>query len=129
MWSTFEEKALAKCDHGPMWWCRYVNNPHKSSKTNTVRSLQSSLTALTWTSSLREEVEDSDLAFLEMNIVQKEDGSLKFTVYHKKTHTYQYLSFKRNHLLIHKFGVVHLLHNRTESLVIEEADKEEKEHI
>ena len=66
------------------------------------------------------------MAFLDMNIVQKEDSSLKFMVYHKKTHTVQHLSFKSNR----KLGVVCMLYNRAEGLVMEEADKEkENEHI
>ena len=78
---------------------------------------------------ITEEVEYGGLAFLDMNIVQKKDSSLQFLVYHKKTHTDQYLSFKSNHHLIHMFGVVHKLYNRAETLVAEKADKQKEKHI
>lgn len=59
-----------------------------------------------------------------MSTVKKEDGSLKCMMYHKKTHTSQYLSFKSNHPLIYKLGVLCKLYNRAGSMVKEQADNE-----
>ena len=77
-----------------------------------------------------EEVEDGGLAFLDTNTVQKEDGSLKFMVCHKKKCMDQCLCFKSSHPLIHNHGDVCTLYNGAESLVTEEAVKDkEKEPI
>ena len=60
------------------------------------------------------------MAFLDTNTVKNPDGSLKFTVYRKKTH----------HPLIHKLGVVRTLYNRANDIVTDPDDREkEKDHI
>ena len=63
-------------------------------------------------------------------ITRKEDGSVKSTVYRKKTHTDQYLNFASHHPKHQKLGVVRTLMHRCETITSEEGDKkEEVEHL
>ena len=70
------------------------------------------------------------MLFLDAKFTRKEDGSVKSTVYRKKTHTDQCLNFA-SHLPKHqKLGVVGTLMNRCETITSEEGDKkEEVEHL
>jgi hypothetical protein len=63
------------------------------------------------------------IPFLDMQIVQKEDGHLKLLVYRKKTHTDQYLNFNSQHPLQHKLSVVRTLLTRCSRIVTEADDK------
>ena len=50
----------------------------------------------------------------------KKNGSIKTKVYHKETHTDQYLHFNSNHPLEHKRGVVKTLMHRVDTIVSDE---------
>ena len=60
----------------------------------------------------REDEENNSMPFLDAKFTRKEDGSVKSTVYRKKTHTDQYLNFASHHPKIQKLGVVRTLMNR-----------------
>ena len=63
-------------------------------------------------------------------VVCQEDGSLKFKVYRKNTHTDHYLQFSSHQPSEHKLGVVRTLRHRANTIVSEECDKEEEyEHL
>ena len=63
------------------------------------------------------------MPFLDAKFTRKEDGSVKSTVYRKKTHTDQYLNFASHHPKHQKLGVVRTLMNRCETITSEEGDK------
>ena len=73
---------------------------------------------------------NGSIPLLDALIQRKEDGSLKVLVYHKKTHTDQYLDFTSHHPLQHKLGVICNLYDRRENIVTETEDAaKEIEHI
>ena len=55
---------------------------------------------------------------------KEEDGNLKIQEYHKATHADQYLNFRSNQPLQHKLSVVRTLHNRAESVITDEEDRD-----
>ncbi len=58
------------------------------------------------------------------------DGSIKTTVYKKKTHTDQYLAADSHHPLQHKLGVIRTLYHRAEVVnTLKEDENTEKEGI
>ena len=57
---------------------------------------------------------------------KQEDGNLKIKEYHKATHADQYLNFRSNQPLQHKLSVVRTLHNRAESVITDEEDRDGK---
>ncbi len=67
---------------------------------------------------------------LDMLITRNTDGSLKFSVYRKQTHTEQYLQFDSHQPMEHKLGVIRTLTHRANIIITEEEDKEEEfQHI
>ncbi|KAI0238072.1 hypothetical protein LSAT2_011287 [Lamellibrachia satsuma] len=74
--------------------------------------------------------ENNTMPFLDAKFTRKEDGSVKSTVYRKKTHTDKYLNFASHHPKHQKLGVVRTLMHRCETITSEEGDKkEEVEHL
>ena len=52
------------------------------------------------------------------------DGSLKFSVYRKPTHTDQYLQFQSHQPMEHKMGVIRTLTHRADTIISDPQDKE-----
>ncbi len=63
-------------------------------------------------------------------ITRKTNGSLKFSVYRKPTHTDQYLQFDSHQPMEHKMGMTRTLTHRANTVITEDEDKEEEvQHI
>ena len=78
----------------------------------------------------REDEENNSMPFLDAKFTRKEDGSVKSTVYRKKTHSDQYLNFAFHHPKHQTLGGVRTLMSRRETITSEEGDKkEEVEHL
>ena len=74
--------------------------------------------------------EENKIPCLDALFHRNPDGTLKTTVYRKKTHTDQYLNFSSHHPLHHKQGVVRTLIDRADALCSDPADKtEEYNHV
>ncbi len=65
---------------------------------------------------------------LDMLITRKTDGSLKFSVYRKPTHTDRYLKSGSHQQMEHKMGVIRTLTHRANTIITEDEDKEEEVH-
>lgn len=77
-----------------------------------------------------EREQDNKIAMLDTLIEKREDGTLKFQVYRKPTHTDQYLQFDSHQPLEHKLGVIRSLTHRAKTLTTEEQDKDKEiQHI
>ena len=73
---------------------------------------------------------ENKIAFLDTEITHQDNGSLSTTVYRKKTHTDQYLSFHSHHPISHKIAVVNTLYSRAESICSTEQELEkERNHV
>ena len=130
-----EQKAVSTAPEyiRPRLWKRYVDDILEVVKQGAVSDLTSHLNGIDPTGSIKfthEEESNGSLAFLDMLISRRPDGSLKLQVYRKKTHTDQYLHFHSAHPLQHKLGVVRTLYDRNRNLVTLQQDQAlEKQHI
>ena len=130
-----EEKIISTStdDIRPRNWKRYVDDIECIVKRGKAELLQHHMNKTDPTGSIqftREEEENGSLPFLDANYTRQVDGSIKATVYRKKTHTDQYLNFASHHPTHQKLGVVRTLMGRIDTIVTEEDDKiKEEQHI
>jgi hypothetical protein len=127
----FEETALSRFHTPPAFWGRYVddtivilNSDHITEFTNHLNSIHNAI-KFTY-----ESENNASLPMLDTLVIRKEDGTLKFKVYRKSTHTDHYLQFSSHQPSEHKLGVVRTLRHRANTIITEETDKqEEMEHL
>ena len=125
--------ATAPVDCQPRNWKRYVDDVICLVHTGKAKKLQQHMNTVDPTGSIiftREDEENNSMHFLDAKFTRNEDGSVKSTVYRKKTHTDQFLNFASHHPKHQKLGVVRTLMHRCETITSEEGDKkEEVEHL
>ena len=125
-----EKRALATFAHAPPLWKRYVDDILSKIKKHLVDLFLAHLNTMHERIKFtHEDMIDRMLPFLEVEIHINDDGSLKFKIYRKPTHTNQYLMFDSNHHINHKLGVVATLNHRANVLITEEDDKKEEEQL
>ena len=106
---VFERRVFESAAHPPRWWKRYADDTHTVLVKTHVQKFADHLNSIDdikWTTELEvtthtlssEEVNISTrteraLAFLVTWSVISDDGLIKTKVYHKETHTDQYLHF------------------------------------
>ena len=86
--------ATAPVDCQPRNWKRYVDDVICLVHTGKAKTLQQHMNTVDPTGSIiftREDEENNSMPFLDAKFTRKEDGSVKSTVYRKKTHTDQYV--------------------------------------
>ena len=121
--------ATAPVDCQPRNWKRHVNDEICLVHTRKANKLQQHMNTVDHTRrfiSTREDEENNSMPFLDAKFTRKEDGSVKSTVYRKKTHTDQYLNFASHHPKHQKLGMVRIRMNRCETTTSEEGDKKEE---
>ena len=126
-----EQRALdtAPTEYKPRLWKRYVDDILEIVNKDSVSLLTDHLNQVDPTDNIKftfELEKDGSIPFLDTRISRKPEGSLKFTVYRKPTHTNQYLNFESHHPLHQKLGVVHTLFNRCDTVVSDPKDREDE---
>lgn len=76
-----------------------------------------------------EEEENSKLAFLDVLLERKADGSIDTSVYRKTTHTNRYLQYKSHHPVHVKRGMVRCLFNRCNEVTNGQVRKDEEDFL
>jgi hypothetical protein len=97
----------------PTLWIRYVDDTFviikRSELEEAYRLLNCVFLAIQFT---REEEDNGQLPFLDVNVTRTDTGELQTSVYRKPTHTDQVLHFKSNHPVAHKRSCVQTLFRR-----------------
>ena len=109
----------------------WMTHTHMKQKVQFVQEVTDHLNSIDNDIKFTNELEENNaLAFLDTLTVREPDGNLKGKVYRKPTHIDQYLNFKSNQPLQHRFSIVCTLHHRADSVTADPEDpRQEKQHI
>ena len=112
-----EQRALATSPVKPFLWKRYVDDVISVVSGNEVESLLLHLNSVEPSIQFTLEREkDRHLPFIDLNVYRGEQGNSETSVYHKSTHTDNYLAFDSHHPICHKKSVVKTLLRRADFL-------------
>jgi predicted GIY-YIG superfamily endonuclease len=120
------ENKLVMNDRHIFFWKRYVDDIFAIIRRRHLKKLLENLN--NFHKSIKftiEEEEEGRLAFLDVMVYEKADGTLGHRVYRKTTHTNKYLNYHSYHPMPHKIGVVDTLFTRAFRLSDEEHLQEE----
>ncbi|XP_072024912.1 uncharacterized protein [Amphiura filiformis] len=129
-WLEQEAITTAPLDCKPKLWRRYVDDILEIINKDSTQKLTDHLNTTDQSGNIKftyEEEKEGQIPFLDTLLIRKQDGTVKLLVYRKKTHTDQYLSFKSQHPLHQKLGVIRTLMDRKDKIVTEEDDKKDEE--
>ena len=123
-----EQRAIATSHPRirPRLWKRYVDDILAVIPKDAISEFKDHLNSIDPTDNIKfthEEMVDRHIPFLDALVHVNNDGSIKFTVYRKPTHTNQYLSFSSHHHISHKISVIRTLVDRAETVVTKPVDK------
>ena len=116
----FERKVLRSAINAPQVWYKFVDDTwviqqqaHKQAFLDHINSID---LAIKFT------VEGTQwkgaIPFLDILVTQQADNSLSITVYHKPTHTDQYLQWDSHHSLSAKYSVIGTLTHRLKQFAL-----------
>ena len=113
-----EIKAIRTASTPPKIWRRFVDDTFtiikKENRTNFLQHLNSIHPNIKFTS--EEMKEDGSMPFLDILITPTDDGSLKTSVFRKKTHTDLYLQWDSHHNIPSKYSVAGTLYHRANTI-------------
>ena len=126
-----EEGAISEYPITLNFWKRHVDDIITALPEKSIQSFLGHLNSIESTINFTVEVEsENKIVFLDTEITHQDNGSLSTTVYRKKTHTDQYLSFHSHHPISHKIAVLNTLYSRAESICSTEQELEkERNHV
>ena len=109
-----EQRALQNCptECKPLVWYQYVDDIYEAIPKGTEDQLTAYLNTVDPTDNIQftcKVEQDKKLPMLDVITERQTDGSLKTSVYRKKTHTDQYLNFESHQPLHQRLGVVRTL--------------------
>ena len=113
-------------------WKRYVDDILEKVRIGHTQHLTQHLNTIDTTGNIQfthEEEKQGTIAFLDMTLQRREDGTIKTKVYRKPTHTDQYLLWSSEHPTSHKLAVVRTLYDRTKIISDPQDREEEEKHI
>ena len=111
-----EERAL-KSFPSPRFWKCYVDDTFTALPKTLITPFLDHLNGIEPSIKFTvEEERDRQLALLDVLLCREDDSTISTSVYHKATHTNQYLSFRSRHPTAHKVAVVRTLMTRAENL-------------
>nr|VZI28691.1 unnamed protein product [Spirometra erinaceieuropaei] len=117
-------ETLVFARYKPKFWARYVDDTFVVLKRDIVSNFHALLNSVLPDIQFTIETENNNqIAFLDVLVHRKVNGSLKTTVYGKATNTLQVLSYHSNHPLCHKRSCVRSLYKRVDTHCSEPADK------
>nr|VZI37735.1 unnamed protein product [Spirometra erinaceieuropaei] len=117
-------ETLVFATYKPKFWARYVDDTFVVLKREMVSNFHALLNSVLPDIQFTMETENNNqIAFLDVLVHRKVNGSLKTTVYRKATNTLQVLFYHSNHPLCHKRSCVRSLYKRIDTHCGEPADK------
>ena len=125
----FKQTALATADYQPKIWKRYVDDtfviwPHGEEKLGAflehINTLHPNIIFTV------EKEENNKIAFLDV-LIEKKGNTVQTSVYHKPTHTNQYLNYRSHHHPRVKMGIVQCLKQRANKICSKPNFRAEKE--
>lgn len=126
----FEENALRTSSIKPLMWKRYVDDTFCVLKKNQVESFLNHLNSIHEKVKFTMEKEhENSLAFLDVKVIRKQDGSIGHTVFRKSTHTDRYLHATSHHHPSNLQSVISSLVNRAHKICDPDHLKEELKHV
>ena len=126
-----ETRALNTFIDPPKIWKRYVDDTFSKLKKIRVEAFLAHLNSMHPRIKFTTEIQENDmLAYLDVRCNVEPDGTIRITIYRKKTHTDQYLDFNSNHHMKQKLGIISTFKHRIDTLISTEDDKKvEEEHV
>ena len=124
---NYERKAINTFVKPPTLWKRYVDDTFVKIEIKYVKDFLIHLNSIhPRIQFTHEEIKNNIISFLDIEINVKEDGSIKFKIYRKNTHTDQYLNFESNHHISQKLGIINTFQHRINNIITDEEDKTEE---
>ena len=128
----FETQAIRTSPTSPTLWKRYVDDTFTIIKKNNRESFLEHLNSIhpNIRFTCEETREDGSMPFLDILITPEEDGSLKTSVFRKKTHTDLYLQWDSHHTIPSKYSVAGTLFHRANTICpTPQLLQKEEEHL
>ena len=98
-----EDLALSTSPVPTIFWKRYVDDVVMAIPADRVDDMLANINSINHNIQFTLEREEGHVtSFLDVSIMHNDDGSLSTKVYHKPTHTDQYLQFSSHHPTPHK---------------------------
>ena len=112
-----ESRALSTYPQPPKFWKQYVDDTCSVLKAHYVDDFHRHINTIEATIQFTAEREsDTQLAYLDVLVIQNHNRILATNVYRKPTHTDRHLDFQSYHPMAHKIAVIRTLNHQAKNL-------------